>query len=129
MAYEHVLHLLLLEELVVDVEDRAARIPEDVLYAFFLEAADDDFGTRELHGHGPVRVGDPPPASATRGAFPCCPARKRDGRAHQRLDRVESRVWSARPRPEGVSGDARDIAGGGAIGRCCTTTSTAVGRP
>jgi hypothetical protein len=25
-------------------------IAEDVLDAFFLEAADDDFGTRQLHG-------------------------------------------------------------------------------
>ena len=50
VAYEDVLDLVLLEELVVDVEDCAARIPEDVLDAFFLEAADDDFGTRELHG-------------------------------------------------------------------------------
>ena len=50
VAHEHVLDLVLLEELVVDVEDRAARIAEDVLDAFFLEAADDDFGTRELHG-------------------------------------------------------------------------------
>ena len=49
VAHEDVLDLVLLEELVVDVEDRAARIAEDVLDAFFLEAADDDFGTRELH--------------------------------------------------------------------------------
>ena len=47
---QHVLDLFLLEQLVVDVEDRAARITEDVLDAFFLEAADDDFRTRELHG-------------------------------------------------------------------------------
>jgi hypothetical protein len=53
VADEHVLDLVLLEELVVDVEDRAARIAEDVLDALFLEAADDDFGTRELHGDGP----------------------------------------------------------------------------
>ena len=50
VPHEDVLDLVLLEELVVDVEDRAARIAEDVLDAFFLEAADDDFGTRELHG-------------------------------------------------------------------------------
>ena len=46
---QDVLDLVLLEELVVDVEDRAARIAEDVLDAFFLEAADGDFRTRELH--------------------------------------------------------------------------------
>ncbi len=48
---QHVLDLLLLEELVVDVEDRAARIAEDVLDALLLQAADDDFCTRELHGN------------------------------------------------------------------------------
>ena len=48
---QHVLHLFLLEELVVDVEHRAARIAEDVFDAFFLETADDDFRTRELHGY------------------------------------------------------------------------------
>jgi hypothetical protein len=47
VAYEDVLDLVLLEQLVVDVEDRAARIAEDVLDAFFLETADDDFGTRQ----------------------------------------------------------------------------------
>ena len=50
VAHEDVLDLVLLEERVVDVEHRAARIAEDVLDAFFLEAADDDFRTRELHG-------------------------------------------------------------------------------
>ena len=49
VAHQHVLDLVLLEELVVDVEDRAARIAEDVLDAFFLQAADDDFRTGELH--------------------------------------------------------------------------------
>src|SRR4029453_16890146 len=55
VAHENVLDLVLLEELVVDVEDRAARIAEDVLDALFLEAADDDFGTRELHGNPLLR--------------------------------------------------------------------------
>ena len=50
VPHEHVLDLVLLEDLVVDVEDRTARIAEDVLDAFFLEAADGDFRTRELHG-------------------------------------------------------------------------------
>ena len=49
VAHEHVLDLVLLEELVVDVEDRAARIAEDVLDALFLETADEDFRTRQLH--------------------------------------------------------------------------------
>ncbi len=49
VPHQHVLHLVLLEERVVDVEHRAARVAEDVLDAFFLEAADDDFRTRQLH--------------------------------------------------------------------------------
>jgi hypothetical protein len=48
---QHVLHLVLLEELVVNVEHRAAGIAEDVLDAFFLETANYDFRTRELHDH------------------------------------------------------------------------------
>ena len=51
VAHQDVLDLVLLEELVVDVEDRAARIAEDVLDAFFLQTADQDFRTRQLHGH------------------------------------------------------------------------------
>jgi hypothetical protein len=46
---QDVLDLVLLEQLVVDVEDRAARVAEDVLDAFVLEAADDDFRAGELH--------------------------------------------------------------------------------
>src|ERR1700694_3830414 len=45
------LDLLLLEQLVVNVENRAARITEDVLDAFFLQAADDDLCARKLHGY------------------------------------------------------------------------------
>ena len=44
-----VLELVLLENFVVDVEHRAARITEDVLDALFVQAADDDFCTRQLH--------------------------------------------------------------------------------
>ena len=51
VAHQDVLDLVLLEELVVDVEDRAARIAEDVLDALFLQAADDDFCTRQLHDY------------------------------------------------------------------------------
>ena len=50
VAHQHVLDLVLLEQLVVDVEHRAAGIAEDVLDAFFLEAADDDFGAGQLFG-------------------------------------------------------------------------------
>src|SRR5207244_9725240 len=47
---QHVLELVLLEQLVIDIEDRAARIAEDVLDAFLLEAADHNFCARQLHG-------------------------------------------------------------------------------
>ena len=47
---QDVLDLLLLEQLVVNVENRAARIAEDVFDAFFLQAADDDLCAGELHG-------------------------------------------------------------------------------
>jgi hypothetical protein len=50
VANEHVLHLVLLEELVVDEQDRAAGIAEDNLDAFFLQAANDDLGARKLAG-------------------------------------------------------------------------------
>ncbi len=49
VAHQDVLDLVLLEQLVVDVEDRAARIAEDVLDVLFLQAADDDLCTRQLH--------------------------------------------------------------------------------
>ena len=49
VAHQHVLDLVLLEQRVVDEQHRAARIAEDVLDAFFLQAADDDFRTRQLH--------------------------------------------------------------------------------
>ena len=50
VTHQHMLDLVLLEELVVDVEDRAAGIAEDVFDALFLQAADRDFRTGELHG-------------------------------------------------------------------------------
>ena len=50
MPDQDVLDLFLLEQLVVDVENRTARIAEDVFDAFFLEAADDDLCAGELHG-------------------------------------------------------------------------------
>ena len=59
VAHQHVLDLVLLEELVVDVEDRAARIAEDVLDALLLEAADQDFRTRQLHESMPRAVNVP----------------------------------------------------------------------
>ena len=49
VSHQHVLELVLLEQLVVNIENCATRIAEDVLDAFFLQAADDDLGTRQLH--------------------------------------------------------------------------------
>src|SRR5215831_7518606 len=92
VADEHVLDFLLLEELVVDVEDRAARIAEDVFDAFFLEAADDDFSAGELHGHCPHlpnrEFAKPALAFATRGLLWTSVARDMGKRALQRMDRV-----------------------------------------
>ena len=94
VAHQHVLDLVLLEQLVVDVEHRAARIAEDVLDAFFLEAADDDFRTRELHGCALYVVGSCHPARArarVRDIRKTALARVGVARAHQGFDRVESR--------------------------------------
>ena len=93
VAHQHVLDLLLLEQLVVDVEDRAARIAEDVLDAFFLEAADDDFRARELHGYPPSAKMDsarPARASGASGAASSFAGRA-GWRVPQGFDRVESR--------------------------------------
>jgi hypothetical protein len=48
VPHEDVLDGVLLEERVVDVEDSSARIPEDVLDAFFLKAAHDDLCAGEF---------------------------------------------------------------------------------
>jgi hypothetical protein len=47
MANEDVLEFVLLEDGVVDIEDGAAGISENVFYAFLSEAADNDFGARD----------------------------------------------------------------------------------
>ena len=87
VPHQHVLDLVLLEELVVDVEDRAARIAEDVLDAFFLEAADDDFRTRELHGCALSELTwNPARRDVRRGLLQNCLARFADGRAQARLE-------------------------------------------
>ena len=49
VAHQHVLDARLLEQFVVDIEDRAAWIAEDVLDALLLQTADQDFRTRQLH--------------------------------------------------------------------------------
>ena len=46
VPHQDVLDLVLLEQRVVDVEHRAARVAEDVLDPLLLEAADDDFCAR-----------------------------------------------------------------------------------
>ena len=90
MPDEYVLDLFLLEKLVVDVEDRATRIAEDVLDALFLETADDDLGARELHGIALVahsRVGEVDPRVVATLGFPWTPVARDTGkRALQRLD-------------------------------------------
>src|SRR4029434_8909708 len=70
VANEHMLHLVLLEKLVVDVENRTARIAEHVLDAFFLEAADDDFRIGQLHGFALSRIGEPRPGVTDAWDFP-----------------------------------------------------------
>ena len=47
---QDVLEPILLEDLVVDIEDRTAGIPEDVVDSFFLQTPNDDLGARELCG-------------------------------------------------------------------------------
>ena len=50
VAHQDVLERVLLEDFVVDVEDRAARIPEHVLDTLFFETPDDDFGAGDGGG-------------------------------------------------------------------------------
>jgi hypothetical protein len=47
VAHQDMLHLVLLEKLVVDVEHRAAGIAEHVVDALLLEAADNDLGAAQ----------------------------------------------------------------------------------
>jgi hypothetical protein len=49
VAYQHVADRFLLEERVVDEEDRAARVAEDILDLFFLQAPDYNFGSGQHH--------------------------------------------------------------------------------
>jgi hypothetical protein len=50
---EDVLDLVLLEQLVVDEQHRAAGVAEDDLDPLFLQAAHDDLGARQLDFGGP----------------------------------------------------------------------------
>lgn len=49
VADENVLYLVLLEQLVIDEKDGTARITEDVLYLFFLQAPDYNLCASQLH--------------------------------------------------------------------------------
>ena len=49
VAHQNVLDLVLLEKLVVDEKDRAARIAEDVLDSLRLEALYDNLCARQFH--------------------------------------------------------------------------------
>ena len=54
---EDVLHLVLVEERIVDRKDRAARIPEDMLDSLVLQGADHHFGSRHRLAHVTRSVG------------------------------------------------------------------------
>ena len=51
MPDKDVLDLVLLEQFIVDVQDRSARIAENVVDLFFLQAPDYNLRTGH-HGHG-----------------------------------------------------------------------------
>src|SRR3954454_9732785 len=68
MAHEHVLHLVLLEELVINEEHRTARIAKDILDRLLLEAAHHDLGTRKLGGFDSVHCLKPSPRRSPRTA-------------------------------------------------------------
>src|SRR5690606_28340716 len=67
VAHEDVLDRVLLEDLVVDVEDRAAGIAEDVLDTLFAQAADNDFSAGDFHC---VFLSSPGSLPAGASAFP-----------------------------------------------------------
>ena len=49
VAHQHVPDLVLLEQRVVQEEDRAAGVTEDILDLFFLKAPDYNFGSGQHH--------------------------------------------------------------------------------
>ena len=94
VADQHVLDARLLEQLVVDVEDRAARVAEDVVDAFFLQTADQDFRTRQFHDVHASSV---------------CPSRRRGERSckhagRTRVERAPAKARSGRKPRMGQSG-------------------------
>jgi hypothetical protein len=56
VTYENVLKLVLLEDLVVDVQDGASGISEDVGDALILQTTYNDLGAGELHFANPLKV-------------------------------------------------------------------------
>ncbi|CFN64619.1 Uncharacterised protein [Bordetella pertussis] len=79
VTHQNVLEFVLLENRVVDVKHRAARVAENVFHAFFGQAAHDDVGAIEFHvvfpfSTGPARLSaarpdttaaEPEPATTT----------------------------------------------------------------
>jgi len=60
VPHQNVLHLVLLKEGVVDVQDSATGVAEDVVDAFFLQTAHDDFCAGNFHeGWSHSRSGEP----------------------------------------------------------------------
>jgi hypothetical protein len=49
MAHQHVTHLVLLEQFVVDIQNSAAGITEKIINLFFLETPDYNFRTGNYH--------------------------------------------------------------------------------
>src|SRR5436190_11060694 len=91
MPDQDMLDLLLLEQLVVNVENRTTWIAEDVFDAFFLEAADDDLCARELHGFPASSRNNTFARRRSRGSGSAKRAAPRSG-AHFKA-RVESRDY------------------------------------
>ena len=116
VTHQHMLDLVLLEELVVDVEDRAARVAEDVLDAFLLQATDDDFCPSELHGSPPQAIDEHVcPASLSRPGI--CKTR------HALVRRSSSKaswVKAGPAAPHRVLLRACGASGGGANDRICS---------
>jgi hypothetical protein len=54
VTHQDMAHLVLLEELVVDEQNRAAGVAEYVFDALLLQAAHDDLGAGDLAGLDPV---------------------------------------------------------------------------
>src|SRR4029079_16435244 len=113
---EHVLDPRLLEKLVVDVENRPAGAAEDVVDAFFLKTADQDFRARQFHESMPRKSVAPSRRTVVVQLVAL------DGSARPPRLGVESREWAIGPSPGRLVG-ARGAAEGGFVGPCCNTAS------